>query len=535
MKNFIYNLKKYITLIIISVFNCLPIKDNKIFLFSYYGAQYGCNPKYITEYILRNNPNTFDLVWAFNDLKSRQHLTRVRKVRTMSLRYFYELCTSKVVITNFRSTDLFIKRKNQYYIQTWHGSLRLKQIEKDAEAALPPHYVQMARNDSLKCDLLLSGCEYSTNIFKRAFWYEGEIFEHGSPRIDFLIDRNSILREEIYERLNIPADRNVILYAPTFRKDNGLDVYDLNYSEILKSMKKRFGGEWTLLVRLHPHLILKSSQLIYGDNTIDVTAYDDVSELLSIANVLISDYSSLIFDFSLTKRPCFLYVPDIINYISQDRKLYFNLRELPFISATSNDELSEKIDTFNEEKYKTNLECFSRSIGTFEDGKACEHLANRIYEICYKSEGGLSMKKFKVGYTTGVFDLFHVGHLNILRRAKEQCDYLIVGVNTDDLVMQYKNKKPIIPQLERMEIMESITFVDQVVSQDNRDKFAAWERLGFDVMFQGDDWKGDSLYNEAEKLLNQVGVEIVFLPYTKGISTTKVKEKIQTAPHAVQI
>jgi glycerol-3-phosphate cytidylyltransferase len=136
------------------------------------------------------------------------------------------------------------------------------------------------------------------------------------------------------------------------------------------------------------------------------------------------------------------------------------------------------------------------------------------------------MKPYKIGYTTGVFDLFHIGHLNILRKAKEQCDYLIVGISTDELVMSYKNKWPVIPQMERMAIVQSVKYVDLVVQQTNRDKYLAWEELRFDVMFVGDDWKGNSLFNEVEKKFNQVGVEIVYFPYTQGISSTMVKHKI---------
>lgn len=136
------------------------------------------------------------------------------------------------------------------------------------------------------------------------------------------------------------------------------------------------------------------------------------------------------------------------------------------------------------------------------------------------------MKQYKVGYTTGVFDLFHVGHLNILKKAKEQCEYLIVGVSTDELVMSYKNKKPVIPHKERMEIVESIKYVDQVVPQHNRDKFAAWEQLNFDIMFVGDDWKGNTLFEELERKFNQVGVEVVYFPYTQGVSSTIVRQKI---------
>ncbi len=137
------------------------------------------------------------------------------------------------------------------------------------------------------------------------------------------------------------------------------------------------------------------------------------------------------------------------------------------------------------------------------------------------------MKRYKIGYTTGVFDLFHVGHLNILKKAKEQCEYLIVGVSTDELVMEYKDKQPVIPYEERVEIVEGIKYVDKVVPQITREKFVAWEHLLFDVMFVGDDWKGDAFFNKLEKEFKQVGVDIVYFPYTKGVSSTLVKQKIK--------
>ncbi|ELC8351285.1 adenylyltransferase/cytidyltransferase family protein [Clostridium perfringens] len=136
------------------------------------------------------------------------------------------------------------------------------------------------------------------------------------------------------------------------------------------------------------------------------------------------------------------------------------------------------------------------------------------------------MKKYKVGYTTGVFDMFHIGHLNIIKRAKEQCDYLIVGVSTDELVQEYKNKKPIITFYERCEIVKALEYVDKVVAQENRDKFWAWKKLNFDVMFVGDDWKGKSLFVEVEEEFKKVGVDIVYFPYTKDTSSTILREKL---------
>lgn len=137
------------------------------------------------------------------------------------------------------------------------------------------------------------------------------------------------------------------------------------------------------------------------------------------------------------------------------------------------------------------------------------------------------MKKYKIGYTTGVYDMFHIGHLNILRRAKRQCDYLIVGVSTDELVQKSKNKTPIIPFEERAEIVKAIKYVDEVVPQKDKDKFGAWEKYKFNAMFVGDDWKNSSLFNEAAEKLNAVGVEIIYFPYTKHISSTKLREKIK--------
>jgi glycerol-3-phosphate cytidylyltransferase len=130
------------------------------------------------------------------------------------------------------------------------------------------------------------------------------------------------------------------------------------------------------------------------------------------------------------------------------------------------------------------------------------------------------MRKYKVGYTTGVFDLFHIGHLNILKKAKEHCEHLIVGVSTDEVVQGYKKKSPVIPYEERMAIVEAIKYVDEVVPQTSMDKFAAWEKLKFDAIFHGDDWKGSKMYEEVERKLNSVGVEMVYFPYTKGTSST---------------
>lgn len=130
-----------------------------------------------------------------------------------------------------------------------------------------------------------------------------------------------------------------------------------------------------------------------------------------------------------------------------------------------------------------------------------------------------------IGYTTGVFDMFHIGHLNLLKRAREQCDYLIVGVSTDELVASYKGKEPIIPFEQRITIVEAIKYVDQAVPQFCLDKVDAWKTYQFNVMFHGSDWENKPVYQEIVLKLSNVGVKTVFLPYTKNISSSILREK----------
>ena len=135
----------------------------------------------------------------------------------------------------------------------------------------------------------------------------------------------------------------------------------------------------------------------------------------------------------------------------------------------------------------------------------------------------MSSNNKKIGYTTGVFDLFHVGHLEILGKAKENCDYLIVGVSTDELVQEYKNKRPIITFEQRIEIIKSIKYVDEVVVQKDRDKLSALHKIGFNIMFVGDDWKGSKIFLDLEREFQKYGVEIFYFPYTKNISSTSLR------------
>lgn len=136
-------------------------------------------------------------------------------------------------------------------------------------------------------------------------------------------------------------------------------------------------------------------------------------------------------------------------------------------------------------------------------------------------------KKYKIGYTTGVFDMFHIGHLNILKKAKEQCEYLIVGVSTDEVVETYKQKSPVIPFEQRIAIVEAIRYVDKVIPQTSMDKMEAYKILRFDALFHGSDWKGSKMYEKIVADFAMIGVDVVFLPHTDGISSTMIRTKVE--------
>lgn len=371
-------MREFLIKILLIIFRLLPIKKNKVLFIGYYGAQYGCNPKYLSEYFTKENGN-LKIVWAFSN-PSKYSLNNIVKVKYYSIRYFYELSTSKVIITNYRLPLYFKKRANQTYIQTWHSSLRLKMIENDAIETIPSTYIEMAKNDSRQIDILLSGCEFSTQIFRRAFWYDGEILECGTPRCDMLFKRDNTLINNLKRNLPLSSKTKILLYAPTFRKNNSLDAYDIDFDRLKTTLDK--DGEWKILIRLHPHLQNLSKKLVEKyDNVIDVTNYDDIQELLLISDILVTDYSSLMFDFIITEKPCIIYASDLAEYLKKDRNLYFDITNLPFPLCQTNNELNQAISEFNYKKHTEAIKSFNRHVGSFEDGQACKKVYDRVMQI----------------------------------------------------------------------------------------------------------------------------------------------------------
>ncbi len=363
----------------IALFRMLPIQKNKIICWSDNLKSYGCSPKYIAEYLAKNRRGKYDIVWVFNeDAKIPDNIPDgIRVVRYFSIDYLRELHTAHIIICNCRMAPalMFKKRKGQKYIQTWHSSLRLKKIEGDTN--LPEAYIESARKDSANIDLLISGCEFSTDIFRRAFWYNGEIFGCGTPRCDIFFE-SSTARSKMCGDLGINEKSKVLLYAPTFRKDYKANDLGLDYAALKSALEKRFSDEWTIIYRYHPNVTdnTDASQLpVWLKNG---TRYSDMQILLAGCDALITDYSSCMFDAAVAGKPCFLYAPDLEDYLANERGLYFDIKSLPFDVALSNEELCEKINQFEAERYSNDIKEFLNEVGSYEDGHAAERIAERI-------------------------------------------------------------------------------------------------------------------------------------------------------------
>ena len=367
-------------ILLINIFNLFPIKNNKIILDNFNGKGYGDNCKYVVEEINRRNLN-YDLVWILKKSEDKKTLpSNVRFVKYNSIRYFYDICTAKIWIDNHRKIIDLKKRKEQYYIQTWHGGIALKKIERDAENVLEPKYVKQAIHDSKMIDLMVSNSKFCTEMYRRAFWYNGEILECGSPRNDIIVNSENVNVEDIYAKLGIDKNKKIILYAPTFRKNEELDCYNIDFSELINHLNNKTRQYWIAVFRLHPNIAIKSSELFRNenyDNIVDASNYADIYELMVVADIMITDYSSVMFEFSLKKKPVFLYATDIKDYIN-DRGFYFDYYKLPYTVSTNNKELNENIENYNDNLYKEKLNDFFGNIEIYEKGNASKTIVDII-------------------------------------------------------------------------------------------------------------------------------------------------------------
>ena len=361
-----------------------PIDKKKITISSFYGRGYGDNAKYIVEKLLKSEKN-FKIIWIVkNDSEAKTLPEGVTACKDGTFKCIYHLMTSKIWIDNCRKYFIMLKRRNQFYIQTWHG-FALNRIEKDAIASLAADYEKLAMRDSKNIDYIISCSKFMTDIYRNSFWYDGEIIETGAPRNDILIKGDQEIKSKVYEYFNIQSNKKIILYAPTFRADRQTDAYSIDYKRIIDACNKRFDGEFIFITRLHPNIAAMSGNLVWSNEIINGSYYSDMQELMVASNIIITDYSSVMFDFALQYKPCFQFATDISAY-KNDRNFYFELDKLPFSVAENNDELEKNILDFSASDYKQALETFYNDVGMIRAGNAADKCCDIIIEKCYGKE-----------------------------------------------------------------------------------------------------------------------------------------------------
>ncbi len=362
-----------------SLCSLMPIDRKKVLFSSYYGRGYSDSPKAIAEALLASGEDV-KLCWLVKSEAEAATLpagvTPIDQNNPFARIMAYS--TSRVWVDNCRKY-VPRKRKGQFYLQTWHG-FALKMIEADATQALEEEYIRGSKNDSAMTDVIVSGSGFMTGLYRNSFWYEGAVSELGTPRNDIFFGEScSALGKKVRDTLNLPDSRKLALYAPTFRADQNLSCYALDAQRLLEACEQRFGGVWTVLIRLHPNIAAKSAGLFPydGDRILDATSYPDMQELLAGVDLLLTDYSSSMFDYALTGKPCVQFALDVEEY-TRERNFYFPLTGLPFPMARSNEELETLILRYDQAQWSGRWERFKADNGFREDGHASERCAEWI-------------------------------------------------------------------------------------------------------------------------------------------------------------
>lgn len=370
----------------------LPINSRKIIFDNYMGSGYGCNGKYITEELLREHSDA-EIVWTVRDVeKHKQEFPpQVRLVEYLSDEAMYEYATAAIWVCNIHMVPYLFKglrkKKGQFFIQTWHGSLGIKKIENNSPfIRKAQNWLKMAELSSSYTDYWISNSRFETDIYKSAFWHVRRILEYGHPRNDILINDSKDIAQKVRDRLAIAREIKTVLYVPTYRDSDTIEKFEMDYQRVINAFEKRDGEDWIMLIRIHPKMREKAQQIVPKTaKVVDVSLYPDIQELMVLADALITDYSSAVFDFILTYKPAFIYAVNETGY-DVERGLYYPLSATPFTVARNNEELERNIINFDAKEYNEKVTQFLREKGSVDDGKASERTAELIQTLLRRLE-----------------------------------------------------------------------------------------------------------------------------------------------------
>ena len=379
------SIKKMLEIRILRVFmtvlHIFPIKQNRIILNSYTGTQYSCNPKYITEAILKRFPDKYEIIWTFKEPDKFQFLEEkgIKVVKYASIKRFYYEATAKVSINNIGSYSWQPIRKGQQHVNTWHSALDLNYcalMESANDKIMKKTIFMNAKETSL----FLSANRFFTEFcIPKEFGYNGKILEYGLPRNDDYINGNAEkIKKEVRKKLNIAEDAVVVMYAPTWRYGKAKDAPKIDLELLNRAMQKRFGQNYLILFRAHHFAGNISVEKL--EQVKNMTEYPSIQELIMATNILITDYSSVMWDAALMGEYVLLFAPDLEKY-SKERGLYIPINEWCFPVSLNNKDLAAEIEKVDLKKgieiSKKHLEKF----GNLETGRAAEEFCNWLEAI----------------------------------------------------------------------------------------------------------------------------------------------------------
>ena len=364
-----------------------PINNNKICFACYEGdGGFGCNPRYIAEELYKRNPS-LEMVWLTHDT-SRPFPDYIQLVEDTPENTAFHLSTARVWVDNYRKPYGTLKREGQLYIQTWHATIGFKAVGLFRGDAFPKIARIVSEWDSSLADYFLSNSKYCDDIYPKKLLYSGPTLRVGSPRVDALINDRDKLHSIIRQELGLDQNVKLMLFAPTFRsgsqqgkREVTSETPQIDFDKLIATLKERFGGEWKVLLRLHPTLAagLDEMPLLKKDpRLIDVSHQPDISHILGGCEMLLTDYSSCAFDAAFAHIPVQLYADDVQDYIQSRGKFMWKKEDLPFDMAEDNDTLFDNIRNFDEQHYNSAVDAFMSRHEVIEDGHASERVADVI-------------------------------------------------------------------------------------------------------------------------------------------------------------
>lgn len=366
----------------LQLFRVLPLKPRVSFI-SFSGRQYSDSPRRISETLAALHPE-IQQIWAFEEPERFAFLREqgIKAVKYKSLEYLYYVMTSQVYVDNAEFWSALKFRPGQMVLETWHGGGAYKRVgghRIDVNVQAQRHAVEKMNKITL---FLSSSKAFTQYVIRGAYQYQGEVLECGLPRNDELLHPDPAAAERVRSALGIAPGTKVLLYAPTFRNSHTLDLYDVDFARLKAALNQRFGGQWAILLRMHYYLSDKV-KAIGLPFVRDVTGYPDMQELLICSDVLLTDYSSCMWDFSLLHRPCFLYARDIAEYRGE-RDFYTPIESWPFPLAADNDALEAAVARFDEDRYRAAVDRHHADLGSTESGSAAKQCAERIADFLKK-------------------------------------------------------------------------------------------------------------------------------------------------------